>query len=565
MTDHPTEHSTASKDNPSPRPALVGGGLSGVAIRRPVFMTMVMIGLVVLGIFSYRRLPIDQFPNVDIPVVTVQTVYPGASSETIEREVTRRMEEVFNPVEGVDRITSISLEGVSQVIVEFDLGRDPDAASQDIRARIESIRRELPTDIEPPLVQKFDPAAMPIISLAIASPTLPLVQLTTLADETIRRQLESVSGVGEVRLAGGLEREIRVFILPARLQSLGVTVPEVMAALQRQNLEGPAGRVERGGTERLVRVTGRITDPRQFADIVVANRAGRSIRLRDVARVEEGTEEERSVALVNGQRAVSLDILKVSGANTVSVAEAVKEALVRVERGLPRGTQLQIVRDNSVMIRQSVSDVIHELVLGAILTVIVVMLFLNDWKATAITSLALPVSVISAFMLMDALGFTLNVLTLMGLSLSIGILVDDAIVVIENIVRHREHGEGYFTAARKGTSEIFLAVMATTLSIVAVFVPVAFMGGIIGRFFYQFGMTVAFAVLVSLFVSFTLTPMLSAWWGVDPHDPSHGGGNPLTRGIAAFNRWFDRNADRYRGVIGWALRHRIMTMLIAAD
>ncbi|HEV3052642.1 MAG TPA: efflux RND transporter permease subunit, partial [Longimicrobium sp.] len=280
--------------------------------------------------------------------------------------------------------------------------------------------------------------------------------------------------------------------------------------------------------------------------------------------MEEGTEEERSLALVNGTRAVSLDVLKISGANTVEVADGVKEAVAELEKTLPAGAQVTMVRDNSINIRQSVDDVIHELVLGAILTVIVVMLFLNDWKATAITSLALPVSVISAFMLMDALGFTLNVLTLMALSLSIGILIDDAIVVIENIVRHREHGEGYFTAARRGTSEIFLAVMATTLSIVAVFVPVAFMGGIIGRFFYQFGMTVAFAVLVSLFVSFTLTPMLSAWWGVDPHDPSAGGGNPLNRVIAGFNRWFDRGADRYRGIIGWALGHRKSTLAIAA-
>src|ERR687893_432666 len=563
MTDHPTEHSTHSGEQSAAHASAAGGGLSGVAIRRPVFMTMVMIGLVVLGLFSYRRLPIDQFPNVDIPVVTIQTVYPGASSETIEREVTRRMEEAFNPVEGVDRITSISLEGVSQIIVEFDLGRDVDVASQDIRTRIESIRRQLPQDIEPPLVQKFDPAAMPIISLAIASQSMPLVQLTTLADETIRRQLESVSGVGEVRLAGGLERQIRVFLLPSRLQSLGVTVPDVMGALQRQNLEVPAGRVERGGIERLVRVTGRITDPRQFADIVVANRGGRPIRLRDVARVEEGTEEERSVALVNGQRAVSLDILKVAGANTVAVAEAVKEALVRVERGLPRGTRLQIVRDNSVMIRQSVSDVIHELILGAILTVIVVMLFLNDWKATAITSLALPVSVVSSFVLMNALGFTLNVLSLMALSLSIGILIDDAIVVVENIVRHREMGRDHFTAARTGTAEIVLAVLATTLAIVAVFVPVAFMGGIIGRFFYQFGLTVAWAVLVSLFVSFTLTPMLAAYWGVDPHKAGHDGGNVVTRTIARFNGWFDAQAHRYRGVIDWALGHRRLTLAIA--
>lgn len=539
------------------------GGLSGLAIRRPVFATMVMLGLVVLGIFSYRRLPIDLFPDVDIPVVTVQTVYPGASAEGVEREVTRRLEEAFNPVEGVDRVTSISLEGVSQVIVEFDLGRDVDVASQDIRSKIEGIRRDLPDDIDPPVVAKFDPSAMPILSLALASNTRPLVELTTLADEDIRRALESVSGVGEIRIAGGLAREIRVNLLPGQLQALGVTVPEVMGALQRQNMEVPAGRVEQGSSERIVRVTGRITDPAQFNDVIVATRAGQPVRLRDVARVEVGTEEERSIALVDGQRAVAIDIVKVSGANTVEVADEVQKALARIRPTLPQGATLSVIRDNSVAIRDSVNDVIHELLLGALLTVIIVMLFLNDWKATAITSLALPVSVISSFLLMGALGFTLNMITLMALSLSIGILIDDAIVVVENIVRHRQMGKDHFTAAGHGTTEIVLAVMATTLSIVAVFVPVAFMKGIIGRFFYQFGLTVAWAVLVSLFVSFTLTPMLSAWWGVDPHtgDASHG--NAITRTIARFNAWFDRQATRYRGVIRWALQHRKSTMGIA--
>ena len=540
------------------------GGISGLAIRRPVFTTMMMLLLVVLGLFAYRRLPIDLFPEVDIPVVSIQTVYPGASSETIEREVTRPLEEAFNPVAGVDRITSVSLEGVSQVIVEFDLGNDVDVASQDIRAKIEGIRANLPEEMEEPIVQKFDPAAQPILSLALASNTQPIDRLTVLADETIRRRLESARGVGEVRIAGGLEREIRVNLLPTRLQALGVTVPDVMAALSQQNLEVPAGRVESGATEQLVRVTGRITDPAQFAEVIVATRGGQPVRLRDVARVETGTEEERSVALVDGRRAVSMDILKVSGANTVDVADAVLREVERVEATLPAGTTLSVIRDNSVFIRQSVSDVIHELLIGALLTIIIVMLFLNDWKATAITSLALPVSVISSFIIMDMMGFTLNVLTLMGLSLSIGILIDDAIVVIENIVRHRQKGENHFTAAARGTSEIFLAVMATTLSIVAVFVPVAFMGGIIGRFFYQFGVTVAWAVLVSLFVSFTLTPMLSAWWGVNPHVHGSQTGNRLTRTIAKFNSWFDRQAVKYRGVIRWALSRRKTTLAIAA-
>jgi HAE1 family hydrophobic/amphiphilic exporter-1 len=540
-----------------------GGGLSGVAIRRPVFTTMIMLGLVVLGIFSFRRLSIDQFPDIDIPVVTVQTIYPGASPETMEREVTRRLEEAFNPVEGVDRITSMSLEGVSLVIVEFDLGRNVDAASQDFRAKIDAVRRNLPTDIEPPLVQKFDPASMPILSLALSSETMPVVEQTTLADETIRRALESVLGVGEVRITGGVKREVRVYLQPARLQAVGVTVPEVLGALQRQNMEVPAGRLDQGSAERLVRVTGRITDIRQFGEVIVASRGGQPVRLKDVARVEAGSEEQRSLALVDGKSAVGIDILKVSGANTVDVAERVVETVEKLGAQLPAGTQLSVVRDNSVQIRQSVEDVIFELILGAILTVIVVMLFLNDWKATAITSLALPVSVVSAFLLQSVLGFTLNMLTLMALSLSIGILIDDAIVVIENIVRHREMGADHFTAASKGTSEIVLAVLATTLSIVAVFVPVAFMGGIIGRFFYQFGLTVAWAVMVSLFVSFTLTPMMAAWWGVDPHTHGDRGGNFLTRGITGFNRWFDDQATKYRGVIRWALGHRKTTLAIA--
>ncbi len=543
--------------------AAAGSGLSGVSIRRPIFTFMLMLGLIVLGLFSYRRLPIDQFPDVDIPVVSVQTIYQGASPETIEREVTRRLEEAFNPVEGVDRITSVSLEGVSQVIVEFELDRDGDQAAQDIRSRVELVRRNLPLQIEPPVVQKFDFSAAPILSLALASNNVPVPELTRLADEDVRRRLESVSGVGSVQIAGGLLREVRVLIDPAQLQSLGVTTQEVLGALQSQNLEIPAGRVEQGVREQLVRVTGRISDARQFEDVIVATRDGTPIRLGQVARVVDSTEEQRSLALINGRRAVSLDVIKVSGANTVAVSDQVQEIVGEMRADLPAGVELITVRDNSEMIRHSVEDVIFELILGAILTIIVVMLFLNDWKATAITSLALPVSVISAFILMNVLGFTLNVLTLMGLSLSIGILIDDAIVVIENIVRHREMGEDHFTAAGLGTREIFLAVMATTFSIVAVFVPVAFMGGIIGRFFYQFGMTVAWAVLVSLFVSFTLTPMLSAWWGVEPHT-AETARNPLSRGIARFNSWFDRQAERYRGLIAWALGHRKSTLGIAA-
>lgn len=560
-----TEHTNGRADRPpqtEPDGPAEGGGLSGVAIRRPVFTAMMMIGLVVLGLFSFRRLPIDQYPEVDIPIVSVQTVYPGASPETVEREVTERLEEAFNPVQGVDRITSNSLEGVSSIVVEFELGREAEDAAQDLRAKIDGIRRLLPADIEAPVVQTFDPTATPILSLALSSNTLSVAELTPIAED-VGKAIESVSGVGMVQIAGGLEREVRVSLQPDQMQALGVSAQEVIMALQLQNLEVPAGRVELGSAEQLVRVLGRIERPEEFANVIVATRNGQPIRLGQIARVEDATEEQRSVAAVNADQAISLDVTKVSGANTVEVAEEVKHMMAEVQADLPPGTTLNLVVDNSVMIEHSVRDVIKELFLGAILTVIVVMLFLNDWKATAITSLALPVSVVSSFVLMDAMGFTLNVLTLMALSLSIGILVDDAIVVIENIVRHRQMGEGYFKAAGEGTREIFLAVMATTLSIVAVFVPVAFMGGIIGRFFYEFGLTVAFAVLVSLFVSFTLTPMLSAWWGVDPHDPAHAEGNFLTNGIAKFNAWFDRTAESYRGIIGWALGHRKTTLGIA--
>lgn len=541
-----------------------GGGLSQVAIRRPVFTTMLMLGLVVLGYSGYRRLPIDLMPDIEFPVVAVTTVYPGASPETIEREVSRRLEETFNTVPGVDDIWSYSTEGVSQVIVFFELERDVDEAAADVRSKLEAVRRELPTDIEAPVVNKFDPMTQPILSLAVSSETLPIDQLTTLADERVRRSIESVNGVGEVRLTGGLERQIRIALLPDRMQARGITVPEVTGALQRQNMEVPAGRIEQSGGEQLLRVAGRIEDPSQFAKVIVATHNGAPVRLDEIARVELGTEDERSVALVNGRRAVALDVLKVSGANTVEVAEGVKERLDEAEAELPPGVEVQVVRDNSIYIRQAVEAVIHELMLGALLTVLVVMLFLNDWKATAITALALPVSVISAFLLMAALGFTLNMLTLLALALSIGILIDDAIVVIENIVRHRENGEDHFTAARVGTREIILAVMATTFATVAVFVPVAFMSGIVGRFFFQFGLTVAWAVLVSLFVSFTLTPMLSAWWGVDPvgEEALHSG-NVLQRGIERFDLAFQRLTDRYRGALVWALGHRRITLGMA--
>ncbi len=549
------------------------GGLIGVAIRQPVFTTMVMLGLMVLGLFSFRRLAIDQFPDVSIPVVSIQTTWPGASTESVERDLTKRIEEAVNPTSGVDKITSTSLEGVSAIVVEFELGTNLDAATADVRSKIEQIRRELPADIDPPVVQQFDPSDQPIVSLALASDSLSIGALTTLADGDVRRALEGVGGVGRVQITGGLQREVHVLLDPAAMQARGVTVQEVMNALRAQNLDIPAGRVEEANREQIVRVLGRIHDPAQFARVVVAERPGGAVRLGDLAAVRDTTEEARSLALVDGRRAVGIDLLKVAGGNTVAVADGVQAVLRRLEGTLPKGVRLSVVRDNSVQIRQSVASVEHELVLGALLTVLIVYLFLNDGRATTITALSLPVSVVSTFILFAALGFTLNIMTLMALSLSIGILIDDAIVVIENVVRRRELGESAFVAAFRGTKEIFLAVMATTLTLVAVFVPVAFMGGIVGKFFFEFGMAIAWAVLVSLLVSFTLVPMLAAHWGggAAPHGAGHGSGhaaalqsrNPVRRLIGRLNRALDRLERLYRRLITWALGHRKTTLAVA--
>ncbi|HYH06185.1 MAG TPA: efflux RND transporter permease subunit [Thermoanaerobaculia bacterium] len=529
-------------------------GFVATAIRQPVFTTMIMLGLVVLGLFAFRRLPIDQYPDVTIPIVAIQTVYPGASPEVVEREVTKRIEQVVNPISGVDKITSTSLESASIITVEFDLGTDIDSATADVRSKIDQIRRDLPEDVESPVVQQFDPSEQAILSLALSSKTTPIGELTTYADTDLRRALEAVDGVGRVQITGGLTREIHVVLNPEAMNALQVSPQQVMGALAQQNLEIPAGRIESRNNEQLVRVFGRIKDPRQFADVIVRD----GVRVSDVATIEDSTEEARSLALINGQRAVGVDIVKVSGGNTVEVADGITATVARLKATLPAGVSLEVVRDNSTDIRNSVASVEHELILGAILTVLIVFLFLGDAKATTITALALPVSVISTFILLGALGFTLNVLTLMALSLAIGILVDDAIVVIENIVRHRELGESFVDAAFKGTKEIFLAVMATTFTVVAVFVPVAFMGGIIGRFFYEFGLTIAWAVLVSLLVSFTLTPMLAAVWKGKSH--AHAKKTSFRR---LFDNGFDRFASLYERAIHWVLRHRKTTVIVA--
>ncbi|MGK2855895.1 MAG: efflux RND transporter permease subunit [Thermoanaerobaculia bacterium] len=537
--------------------------LSNVSIKRPVFATVLMLTLVTLGIFSYRRLAIDMMPDVELPILTIITEYPGASAETVEREVSKRIEEAVNPISGVKHIYSTSRESFSTVIVEFELEVRVNDASQEVRAKINSIRNELPDQMKEPVIQKLEIGAMPIVSLAVRSSTLTPRDLTTLADRKIKRRLENISGVGKVRLVGGSRREVNVLVDPARIQSLGMGVDEVIGGIAAENVNTPLGRLNTAGTETPLRISGKPALVGGFETMVIGHRGDHPVTLGEVAEIVDGVEEQRSLALIDGVPAVAIDILKQSKVNTVGVADAVKAEVEQLKTELPPGTEIDIIRDASYMIRESVADVQNTLIIGGFLTILIVFCFLNSWRSTVITGLTLPISVISSFIAMYFLGMTINVMTLMALSLAIGLLIDDAIVVRENIVRHLEHGQDHYTAAREGTAEIGLAVLATSMSIIAVFVPVAFMKGIIGRFFFQFGMTVACAVAVSLFVSFTLDPMLSSRW-FDPDVERKGKRHAVARVLDRFNGWFDQTADRYKSVIGWALDHRKAVLGIAA-
>lgn len=531
--------------------------LSELSIRRPVFATVMMLALVILGIFSYRHLNIDMYPDVEIPVLTITTVYEGAPPESVEREITRRIEEAVNPIQGVKHISSTSQEGISSIVIEFTLETRINDAAQEARAKVSAIRGDLPKESDESVIQKLDFSAAPVVSLAVRSAVLDAKALTTLVDKRVKRRIENVAGVGRVDLVGDSKREVNVWLDPTRLEALGLGVNEVISGLGHENVDTPLGRLNREGVEMPVRVSGKPAEVSGYPDMVVAWRDGRPIRLKEIARVRDGVEEPRSLALVDGVPSVALDVLKQSGANTVAVADGVKRIVGVLAPELPQGVEIQVVRDSSKFIRDSVEDVETTILLGGLLTILIVFCFLNSWRSTVITGLTLPISVISSFIVMNALGFTLNVLTLMGLSLAIGLLIDDAIVVRENIVRHLQQGKDHVRASLEGTAEIGLAVMATTFTIVAVFVPVAFMRGIVGKFFYQFGITVTFAVLLSLFVSFTLDPMLSSRW-VDP-DVEGGAGtgrNFIYRALVRFNELFERVASFYRLVISWSLDHR---------
>ncbi len=536
--------------------------ITRVCIQNPVFATMMMAALLVLGLFSYSRLPVEQFPDVSFPVVVVTTEFPGAAPENVEEEITRKIEESVNTISGIKTLSSRSYESQSVVIVEFDLNVDPKLAAQDVREKIALIRPSFRDEIKESRVSRFNPDDLPIVSVAVTSPSRSLRDLTTLADQVIKKRLENVGGVGQGTLVGGVKREIKVVLKPEDMEAQKIGADQVIQALRTENQDLPAGSLVTGGDERIVQVKARLADPRDFRSLIVARRGGKAVTLGSIADIVDGEQEEETAALVNGKRALSIDIIKAQGENTIAVVDGVRRVVAELPGLLPADVKLDIVRDASTGIRNSVADVKATLIEGALLTVAIVFLFLASWRSTVITGLTLPIALIGSFLFIYAYGFTLNMLTLMALSLSVGLLIDDAIVVRENIVRHVALGSDHRTAALDGTREIGLAVLATTFSIVAVFLPVGFMGGIIGRFFHQFGLTVVAAVLISMFVSFTLDPMLSSIWR-DPQSEGHFGKDPLGRLLAWFHRLMERFSARYERLLAWSLAHRKTVLLVA--
>jgi HAE1 family hydrophobic/amphiphilic exporter-1 len=515
---------------------------------------MLILAFAVVGGFSYFRLGVDRFPSVDLPTVSVRTTLPGAATEEVETQVSRRIEEAVNTVEGIEQLRSISFSGASIVIATFRLERDIEAAAQDVRDRVATVVRDLPREAEPPVISKFDNDQTPVLTLALTG-DLPIRELTELAEHLLKVQLERASGVGEVEVDGGLERAINVWLDADRLAAYGLAATAVRDAIVRQNAERPGGNVTGGPRELVLRTLGRLEDPRAFADIVVADRGGTPVRVRDVGRAEDGTKEVRSIARLDGVPAVTLEVRRQSGANTVSVIDEVKARLPDLEAQLPPGVRLEVIRDQSRYIRAALHEINLHLVVGSLLACLVVLAFMRSARSTLIAGLSIPASVIATFGVMSAFGFTLNSVTMLALVLMVGIVIDDAIVVLENIFRFVEEKRfPPFQAAADGTAEIALAVLATTLSLAVVFVPVSFMSSISGRFLYQFGITAAASVMVSLLVSFTLTPMMSARL----LRPSSDGGPARSRG--GFYGLLDR---AYAGALAVALRHRFAVALLA--
>src|SRR4051794_12693872 len=530
--------------------------LAELSVRRPVFATVLILSLTVIGVFSFTRLGVDQFPKVDLPMIMITTVQPGAAPEQVETEISDKIEEAVNTISGIDELRSISSEGVSNVMVSFLLDKDTNVAAQEVRDKINGIIPLLPKTAQQPKIDKLDPDAAPVLSIALSA-VKPVRDVTEYADKVLRRQIESVSGVGQVLVLGGRQRQINIWLDADRLRAYNLTVTDVSRALQAQNLEIPGGRVDQGAKSITLRTRGRIQTVAEFGDVVVREKDGHPVRVSDIARVEDGEADANTLANIDGADTVLLQIRRQSGTNTVQVVNEVRQRLDEVKATLPPGYQMRVVRDGSEFIKASIHSVEEHLIVGSILAALVVLLFLSNLRSTLIAAIAIPTSIVATFGLIWYMDFSLNSLTMLALTLSVGIVIDDAIVVLENIYRFiEEKHEDQHQAAIDATKEIGLAVLATTLSLIAIFVPVGFMGGIVGRFMKSFGLTMAFAIMVSLLVSFTLTPMLSARWlkvkkhGKDRHDSKE---SKVFHGIDVF----------YTRLLNWAMAHRAIVVVVA--
>ena len=547
-----------------------------ISLKNPVFATMIMLAFVVMGLFAFQRLKVDQFPNIDLPVVVVITEYPGASPEIVESEVTKKVEESVNTIAGISALTSRSYETQSVVIIEFQLNMDGRKAADDVREKVAAIRPLLRDEVKEPRIIRFDPTSKAIWSLAVIpearkdGSSTSLVELTNFAEQVLKKRLENIRGVGAVNVIGGSRREINIYLRPDAMEALGVSADQIANAVRSENQDLPVGTLRSFTQERVIQIQSRVKRPEDFGNIIVARKGSTPIRLSQVAQVKDGAQEIENMALYNGERTLLLTVQKAQDANTIEVVNGLMGSLQELRKQVPADIRLEPVSDGSRQIRVAVDNVRRTLIEGALLTILIVFLFLNSWRSTVITGLTLPISIIGTFWFMNMFGFTINMVTLMALSLCVGLLIDDAIVVRENIVRHVQMGRNAYDAAMVGTQEIGLAVLATTLSIVAVFLPIGFMEGIIGKFFHEFGITIVAAVLISMFVSFTLDPMLSSVWH-DPSIHSHrkpaGTLNGYDRSIGRVTHWFDvqtdRMADRYQLMLAWALAHKRSTLLLA--
>ncbi|GGL97703.1 nodulation protein NolG [Streptomyces cinereus] len=550
--------------------------LTRVSINNPVFAAMVMLALMVIGLLATFRMKVEEFPNIEFPFVVVNTVYSGASPEVIETDITKKIEDQVNTIAGVKEVTSVTQQGLSQVIVQFDLNIPSDVAAQNVRDKLALVTPSFRDEVTTPIVAQYNPADAPVMSVTFRSDKMSLRELSTYLDNTVKKQLQTVTGVGRVDILGGRQRQIRVLLNPTQMNAYKVSVNQISNALRSENVELPVGTINNQNQEMVIQVNGLVKTPNEFNQIIVAqNRSSTGaivpVYLSQVAQVVDGQAEAESASLQNGQPAVAMDIIKMSDANVIDVVDKTQQRLTEIQATLPPGVTMTVVADSSKSIRGSLNNVVRTLIEGAILAVFIVWLFLGSWRSTIITGLTLPISLLGTLAAIWTFGFSINMMTLLALALCIGLLIDDAIVVRENIVRHVGMGKHHRQAALDGTQEIGLAVLATTLVIVAVFLPVAFMGGIIGRFFYQFGVTVSTAVLLSLFVSFTLDPMLSSIWPDPDAAHQHGRHNervsfrkrPIAWLLDGFQRLLDRLTNLYSHILAWSLRHRLITVLIA--